>query len=235
MTGSGLTTLSSSMTRAVNYTQWVVEEFREFVGGRLMEIGLGYGTFLPHLDRRDGYLGVDCDREVVALVSRAHPGANVVVADVGDERFLEVVAGRRFDTVLCVNVLEHVRDDAAAIRNLFAALDRGGHLLLFVPAFAFLYTDLDRLAGHLRRYTRASLLRQFPEEGITVRKLEYFNPVGALGWWAQKLVQYDSLEDRKVSSQVVMFDRYLVPVSRQLNKITRRWFGQSLIGVVRKD
>jgi len=235
MNGSGLSTLSSAMTDAVNYTRWVIEEFREFIGGRLMEVGLGYGGFLPFLAARDGYLGVDCDREVVELVSRSYPGTPFLVADVGDRRFAETMGDRRFDTVLCVNVLEHVQDDAAAIRNLLAVLERGGHLLLFVPAFEFLYTDLDRLAGHLRRYTRAGLLQRLPPEGVTVRRLEYFNPVGALGWWAQKLVSHESLEDRKVSSQVRMFDRYMVPVSRQLNRVTRRWFGQSLIGVVRKD
>ncbi len=235
MNGAGLATLSSSMTHAVNYMQWIIEEFRGFVGSRIMEVGLGYGTFLLHSGRSEGYLGVDCDQEVVALVSRSHPWANVLVADVGGEQFLDAVGGRRFDTVLCVNVLEHVRDDAAAIRNLLAVLDQGGHLLLFVPAFPFLYTDLDRLAGHLRRYTRAGLLGKLPADGITVRKLDYFNPVGALGWWAQKWVRHDSLEDRKVSGQVMMFDRYLVPVSRQVNRVTRRWFGQSVIAVVRKD
>jgi SAM-dependent methyltransferase len=234
MSSLGLETLSSSMTQARAYTQWVFDEFKPYVGKRVMEVGLGYGNFTPFLVMREAYMGVDLDGDVVALASRSYPMADFLVSDISHARFVEEVGARRFDTVLCINVLEHIPEDSAAIRNLLAVLDRGGRLLLFVPAYQFLYTDLDRLAGHLRRYNRTKLARALPATGVTVEKLEYFNPVGALGWWAQKFLRHESLESEKISNQVKMFDRYILPVSRRLNILTKHWFGQSMIGVIRK-
>jgi len=235
MSSLGLKTLSSSMTHARNYTQWVFDEFKQYVGKRVLEVGLGYGNFIPLLALREAYMGVDCDGDVVALASRSYPMADFLVSDVSHTRFVEEIGDRHFDTVLCINVLEHIPDDSAAIRNLLAVLERGGHLLLFVPAYQFLYTDLDRLAGHLRRYNRTRLLQALPETGITVEKLEYFNPVGAFGWWMQKFLCHESLESKKISNQAKMFDHYILPVSRKLNILTKHWLGQSMIGVIRKD
>ena len=73
-----------------------------------------------------------------------------------------------------------------------------------------------------------------PRDQVVVEKLEYFNPLGALGWWAQRLVRHASLESAGVSRQVHVFDRYMVPVSRRVNRITKGWFGQSVICVARK-
>jgi hypothetical protein len=110
----------------------------------------------------------------------------------------------------------------------------GGRLLLLVPACPALYGDLDRLAGHHRRYRRRDLARLAAALPCRVRLLEHFNPLGGLGWWLNRFRRHRDLDSRGVNRQIVLFDRFLVPLSRALDPLTRNIFGQSLICVLEK-
>src|SRR5208282_5810985 len=134
---------------------------------------------------------------------------------------------------LCCSVLEHIPEDGAAVKQLMSILPAGGHLLLYVPAFPALYTDLDRLAGHCRRYTRKSLAALVPAEADILR-LDYVNPIGGLGWWLNGKVPHHSLDSSAVNGQIAVFDKYILPVSRLLTPLFRHVFGQSLICVLRR-
>jgi SAM-dependent methyltransferase len=137
------------------------------------------------------------------------------------------------DTVFCANVLEHVPDHQTAVRNMVEIVQPGGHVLLFVPAFRWLYNDLDRLAGHQRRYMMQDLVRLAPPNA-KIRRLEYFNPAAVLPWWLNGRVTHRSLETPLVNSQVAFFDRYVLPISRAVTPLTRKWFGQSIVCVLRR-
>lgn len=229
----GDATFSSAMAAAGNYRRWQVDIFRPWLGESVLEVGIGDGGFRDLLGARE-YVGLDLDAELIERARASRTGGDYVQADIEDPALPEALGGRRFDSVLCVNVLEHVPDDAAAVRNLAALLRPGGHLLLFVPAHPALYTEMDRLAGHHRRYRLAAVRALLPE-GVDPVRLYYLNPVGALGWWANKLARPSSLEDRQVRGQVMLFDRVALPVSRLLTPLTRRLFGQSVVCVARKS
>ena len=136
--------------------------------------------------------------------------------------------------MLVCNVLEHLTDDAAAVRNLLTLLPRGGHLLIYVPAFTGLYNALDRLAGHHRRYSRESLAALVPPEQGDIVRLDYVNPIGGLGWWLNGLLRPNLSNLDEVNGQIALFDRYVVPVSRLLSPPMARIFGQSIAAVVRR-
>ena len=222
------------MEQARNYNRWVVSAFAPYFGQSVLEIGVGHGGFYEHLPPIANYVGLDIDPGLVARSQTRYPDLCFIQGDIADPRLAERLAETFIDTVLVVNVLEHVDDDRAAVANLLRLLAVGGDLLLFVPAFQQLYTDLDRLAGHLRRYTMEQVRALVPASGATLKRLEYFNPVGAVGWRLNGLVSHRSLEATEVTSQVRVFDRYLVPVSRALNPLTRRLFGQSVMCVIMK-
>ena len=232
---SGAGTYSSAIGEAVNYTRWVLDSFDGLIGRRILEVGIGHGGYVDHLPAPERYLGVDIDADLVAQARQAHSQRDYVEADITAPDFAARVGGGRFDTVLCLNVLEHVETDGAAVANLLTALEPGGHLLLFVPAFEALYSPLDRFAGHHRRYTRAQLAGLVPEDLGTVVRSEYFNPIGGLGWWVNKFMPHKSLNDGAVNGQVRLFDRYVLPASRLVNPLTRNIFGQSVVFAVRRS
>ncbi len=221
------------MRDAVNYTRWLVDTFRDYFGESVLEVGIGHGGYYRCFPPVARYLGLDVDPELIDQARRAHPQGEYLTASITDPALPERLQPYGIDTVLCCNVLEHIADDRAAVRIMIELLPPGGHLLLFVPALQALYTDLDRLAGHHRRYTRDQI-RSLVDDRSTILRLDYFNPVGGLGWWLNRLLRHRSLEDQAVARQVLFFDRVLLPVSRLINPLTAKVFGQSVVCVARK-
>ncbi|RME60704.1 class I SAM-dependent methyltransferase [Candidatus Parcubacteria bacterium] len=230
---TGLETMSSTIEFADRYNCWFLDKLRPFIGSALLEIGTGHGNFRRYLSAVEKFVSVDIDEKVIERAKEKFPEDTFIVADITSHEFVEKLAAYPIDTVLCVNVLEHVEDAQRAVRNMLAVLPQGGFLLLFVPALPLLYNDLDRLAGHYCRYTKETM-RMLIDEPHKIVLLEYFNPVGGVGWWLNKFVKHDSLDRTDVNFQVTFFDRYLVPISRMLNPVTKNFFGQSLICVVKK-
>jgi SAM-dependent methyltransferase len=155
------------------------------------------------------------------------------VADVTDAEALASLRPMAIDTVLCINVLEHIEQDRQAAENLLGLLQPGGHLLVLVPAFSALYSDLDRMAGHVRRYTLEDAARLAGESGQIVRR-RYFNAVGGVGWFVNKAFRHSSLDSGAVNAQIQLFDRFVVPLARAVDLFARPFFGQSMICVIRK-
>ena len=126
-------------------------------------------------------------------------------------------------------------DHKAGLNNMLELLEPGGHLLLYVPSFMHLYNDLDKLAGHLRRYKKnqiKELLNNSDNYQIIIN--EYFNPVGAFGWWVNKFKTHKNINSKNVNSQVLIFDKYVVPFSKFFNPLFKSFWGQSLYCVIQK-
>jgi SAM-dependent methyltransferase len=142
-----------------------------------------------------------------------------------------VIEGRSFDSVVLVNVLEHIEDDAAALRDILTGLRPGGTVVLFVPAFQALYSEFDRLVGHYRRYRKGELAALVRGAGFEVVESRYVNCIGALAWWvvARQLGRFP-----KSRSAMRAYDRTVVPVIRAVES---RWtppFGQSVLCIGRR-
>jgi hypothetical protein len=150
--------------------------------------------------------------------------------DVADENF-STLRQLRADSCVCLNVLEHVRDDLAALRNMSSALVAGGSIVLIVPASPALYGPIDRNLGHHRRYTRASMAHLSASAGLHVKKSRYMNVVGFFGWWANSHV---FKKEAQSETQIEIFDRYVVPLQSKLEEWIAPPFGQSLFMVLQK-
>jgi SAM-dependent methyltransferase len=134
--------------------------------------------------------------------------------------------GERLDTVICLNVLEHVRDDMLSLASVHRLLQPGGRLVLLVPAMPSLYGTLDRALGHFRRYTAAELRHVFAAAGFRLRHLEYFNLAGVPGWWLTGRVLKRTLIP---TGSLRLYDA-LVPLFR-LERFLPWRLGQSLIAI----
>jgi SAM-dependent methyltransferase len=234
VTMSMSSTCSDAMVEADGYNQWVVDQFSPWFGDRVVEIGLGHGGFFKHLPQGIRYWGVDIDSEVISHCQMLYPNNKYQIFDITSKQFSEFCRESDFDTILCFNVIEHIENDHLAIRQMLEGLKVGGVLHLFVPAHKLLYNDMDRLAGHYRRYDRQRLASVLPREGVDLIKMEYFNPVGGLGWLLNRLVKHDSLNSDQVNTQIRIYEKYLLPISKVLNPISRIYFGQSLLAILRK-
>ena len=213
---------------------WVIDQFRPYLKGKILEVGFGHGHYSDMLSKFGDYCGVDHDRESVENARRTMPGRNFAVCDILVQEQLRSLFPAGVDAVFTINVLEHIEDDAIAIANLVDVLKPGGHLLISVPALMLLYNDLDRLAGHCRRYTTTRLRELLKEQPVELVRLSYFNPIGGLGWFANRLKRHNSLNDAAVNGQIALFDKYAVPLSRALDPLSRSFFGQSVTCIARR-
>lgn len=231
---TGEETYSSAIADASNYMSWVISGFRNHLRGKIVEVGIGHGSYCTELSRYGEYLGLDLDEKSVEAAARRFPTSKFAQCDILDIVRLESVVGGKADSILSVNVLEHIEDDQRAIGNLISVLKPGGHVMLSVPAMPFLYNDLDRLAGHVRRYTLQRFRMLLQRQPVEVVRLCYFNPIGGVGWWLNSLKTHSSLNSDAVNGQIRFFDQYVLPVSRVLDPLFRPLFGQSVACIARR-
>lgn len=230
----GEDTYSSAIATARRYTDWMVSPFKPYLAGNIVEIGIGHGSYYEVLAPFGRYWGVDIDERAVQAARNRYPDGQFIRADILDPRFVADVLPDGADSIVSINVLEHIRDDQAAVVDLVNALKSGGTLMINVPALPALYNDLDRLAGHCRRYRTGDFRRILSGLPIRILKLCYFNPIGGMGWWFNRFRRHESLNSESVNRQIAVFDKYVVPFSRIMDPLTRRFFGQSVVCIARR-
>lgn len=233
----GPATMSPEMPGAENYYRWVVDAIEPHLGATVLDVGGGYGTHLePILRSGRRVVSLDLSPESVALMRARfadEPRFTALCGDLRDEGTLRALAGHDFDTVVALNVLEHIDDDRATLHAMRAVVaPRAGRVVLQLPAHRWLYGHLDRAAGHLRRYTARSIAELLRDAGLDALVVRHFNRFGVLPWWLNGRFA-PRLDSAAVGAQVRLFDRYLVPLSRALDVVLPLPFGQSLIAVGR--
>ena len=221
------------MAPARNYSRWIYEQFRPHLGQRLIECGAGIGNFTELLLDRELVVAVDAYQPCLEQLAQRFSAAKQVVPvhmDISSPRLCEL-SSYQPDTVICINVLEHVEDDASALVNMRSILQPGGRLALLVPAYPVLYGTIDRKIGHYRRYTKKVLIERIRRAGLRIRRLFCMNVIAPLGWFLNNRIfkrQEESV------AQVMFFDCCIVPWLRPAERILNPPFGLSLIAVCEK-
>lgn len=219
-----------TLESARNYADWLHELLTPHLGERVLEVGAGHGTVTARLARDGRQVTVSeiSPRCVGILTDRFRGRADVTVVN-GD---LDAAADRGpFDTIVMVNVLEHIADDEAALVSLRSGLGPGGRLVIFVPAFASLYSRFDRMIGHHRRYRADELARLASSAGYRVLDRRYVNALGACAWWL--FARCLGVVPNQAWS-VQAYDRLVTPVVRRLERRVRMPFGQSVLCVAER-
>src|SRR5262249_18579894 len=149
------------------------------------EVGCGLGNFTKMLLDRDMVIALDTEPACIEGIReryRGQPNLQTFVCDAGQADFPDLSKFRP-DSCVCLNVLEHIEDDLQAMRNMASALGSGGVIVLILPAFEALYGPIDHNLGHYRRYNPSSVLRLAATVGLRIRRMNYMNSIGFLGWW----------------------------------------------------
>ncbi len=227
------------MAPARNYFAWQRRLVMREVGARVVEVGCGIGNFTGMLLEQCAVMALDLEPECIAELTARYAGAanlEAIAADWGaadwEYRLLPRLRAFRPDSCVCLNVLEHIENDLDALRRMASILDPGGVIVLLVPAFPMLYGPIDRHLGHCRRYTRASVRKLAAGAGLEIKSLRYMNAVGLFGWWVNAHV---FKREWQSAGQIVLFDRFVVPVLSRLEGAAAPPFGQSLLVVMRKS
>lgn len=168
-----------------SYYEWMFDRIKHFVQGSVLEIGSGPGILSQLLlDQGLQVTGIDLDPGVVDRLNDQFAGVDNFRAVLGDatKDDLSALPGAPFDTIVCLNTLEHFRDDLGTLKSFHQALKPGGRLAVLVPAHPSLYGTMDELFGHVQRYTRSGLLGVLQEAGFR-SEVEWFNMLGIPGWW----------------------------------------------------
>ncbi len=233
-TGDAGPDILDALADANRFNRWMAETVAPHLGSSVLELGAGMGNLTRHLARRrKRYIATDINREHLARLRarlQHRPNISTAVCDLTRAADFEPFA-RQLDSVVCLNVLEHVEDDLAGLRNLYSTLRPGGKAVVLVPQGAGAFGTLDQALGHYRRYAKDELAAKMQRTGFRVERIIEFNRITYPGWWVNGRI----LKRRTFSRfQLTVFDR-LVPLWRKLDGLLP-WPPTSIIAVgVRED
>jgi len=240
----GQETFSPAIGKAAAYQRWIFDLIKPAIGSRLLEIGVGSVPFSRLYPPLISWYPADIDSTMVAeavqIGSDRLPSTQIlgIVGDAGTSEFWNKVrAHHQPDSIIAVNVMEHILDDVGFLKNAFDVLpeDGSGRMALFVPALPSIYGSMDASAGHYRRYRKNGLASLATSVGFEIESLQYVNAPGILYWWWRgKVRKTTDLTDPMLLDSISRIDRYAVPLIRMVEDRISPPIGQSLVIRLRK-
>jgi SAM-dependent methyltransferase len=237
MDRSGLETLEI-FSEAGQFNGWMFERIEGYCRGAILEIGSGIGNMSAYLVEHFADVTLsDMQPDYCRRLRRTFGdrpslknifSIDLAAADFG--RAYPQLLGQ-FDTVVALNVVEHIDDHVLAVKNAHSLLRPGGRLVILVPAYPWLYNSLDKELGHYRRYTKKSLGQLLSGDGLRVEGMEFFNAAAIGGWWmAGSVLRLD-----KIKKGPLNLYNSLVWMMRVVDKVLGKQIGLSIIVVATDD
>jgi glycosyltransferase involved in cell wall biosynthesis len=220
-----------SLRMAESVNRWVLDQFDGHIGSHVLEAGAGIGNLTSHLIDRPRLGVIDIDRFYTRALEQRFghlENVNIVDGDLELRGTYERFGGGELDTVLCVNVLEHLDRPDEALARFREVLGPGGKALLLVPAHQWLYSEADRALEHRQRYEVDGFRRLVEDAGFEVLELKEFNRLGVFGWWGNKVLGRSGVS----GAQARLF-AFLLPFAKVLERI-EPLPGLSLVAVARR-
>lgn len=213
---------------ADNYNKWIAETIKPFIKSPALEIGAGLGNISEQLTKIKDLTLSDVDPNLVSILQEKFINSKNINVEVFDIAKTISSVKDKFNTVYSINVLEHIKDDRKALRNMNMLLKKGGRVALLVPAKKSVYSKIDKKLGHFRRYEKQELILKMQEAGFSKIKVEYFNALGLLSWYIRDKIDRNSKHLKP--SHVKAFD-IIVPLLKAVEPKKSLPFGISLIAV----
>lgn len=212
---------------ARRWKSYVSSFLSEHIRGDVLEVGAGLGAMTQALRRSESgrWLCLEPDPQQADRLSKNQPRV-----EVRSERLCDLATTEVFDTILYIDVLEHIENDAKEVNLAFSHLAPGGQLVVLCPAHQFLYSAFDEAVGHYRRYDRSELKRLSPGGGQIIRSC-YLDAAGLLASLGNRCLLRQAQPTRR---QIAFWDNFLVPVSRWLDPVTQGLLGKSVVVVWQK-
>ena len=214
------------MAKTKNYIKWIYDQYKDHIGNSVMDIGCGYGTFVDFIKDKKRIILVEVSRDMIDRLKRKYRKNGNIRVVKHDISISPLKLAHKVDSVVCLNVLEHIKDDRSAIRNIRKNLKKNGKLILYVPAKRFLYGTLDDNLGHYRRYEKGSLEEMLISNKFRIIKSRYMNILGLLSWYLYGRI----LKSPKVKEKrILLYDKLFIPILSRIEDLINPPSGQSLL------
>ena len=223
-----------------NYHRWVFDEICPFLGTKIAEIGGGIGTFsrqivLEYLSsNRNARLEIF--EPTACLFDQLERNFRQLHGECLASGALTITPGhfrtapKQYDSILLINVLEHVQREDTLFHQIHESLQSNGVLIVFVPALQWLYSELDKKVGHYRRYEQESLYSLFERNGFTVVKTKYMDILGILPWYLMNVLGKSHSFNPFLTK---LYDQWFVPATRLVEQLSGAAVGKNLLMVGR--
>jgi SAM-dependent methyltransferase len=217
---------------ANNWKAYWSSQIKTFIRGDVLEVGAGIGSNTLILDHSgdNRWMCLEPDPHLLIRLVR-------LLESTSNGRLYEPVCGtlrslsnQQFDSIIYIDVLEHIDDDREELHQATLHLRPGGHLIVLAPAHQCLFSPFDASIGHFRRYNR-SMLRRISPSGLELELCKYIDSVGLIASTANLLLLRQSMPTK---AQIRFWDQCIVPVSRVVDPFFRFKIGKSIIAVWRK-
>jgi SAM-dependent methyltransferase len=213
----GLETLQS-MRYAKRYNRWIMSRISSSIGDRILEAGAGIGNITSQLLNRELVVAADNNSSYIARLDAAfanNPNVRTSILDLERPAELRRFAELELDTVICVNVVEHLENDAEVLRGFYDVLVPGGRAIVLVPNGRWLFGTIDTSIGHYRRYTRSGFQSRMEAAGFIVDEILGINRLAPPFWFLNGRV----FKKTSVSNtQVKIFDLF-VPLLKHVDRV----------------
>ena len=214
------------------YNSWLYSGIRRHLQGVVLDIGSGLGNIAQQFQEPCIEEVILSDYDPLMLAELEHRTLplkkyRLLQLDITDPRLMDSQPGGIADTITCVNVLEHIEKDVAALKHMKHLLKKGGRVVIFVPALQAIYGTLDSLVDHHRRYNKKTLRAALQDAGFTVKDGYYMNMFGILTWFLAGRI----LKQKEFHKEACHMLDKIVPALRKLESLGNPPLGQSLIMV----
>lgn len=216
------------MGRAVWYNGYIYNYIKKYLAGNILEIGCGIGNFIPYFRKSGTLTSIDIRNDYIKKLRKKYRDVRFGIGNI--EKNTYFFKTQKFDSIVSLNVFEHIKDDSAAIRNTYKLLNDKGYFVILVPAHSILFSKLDTLLGHYRRYSKSTLEKKLIHTGFKTVQIKYFNWWAAIGWLVfVKIFGINKMPGGPVKVFDI-FGKYLL----HLEKYISPPFGLSVIAVCQK-
>ena len=216
------------LTAAENYYKWIIEIFKPYLGNTVAEIGAGNGNFTKFLtgEKIKKIFAFEPSNNMYALLSDEFKDDNRVttINKFFEEKHREFT--NFFDSVLYINVLEHIENDEQELEYAYKTIKKNGHILIFVPAMSFLFSKFDKKIGHFRRYNKKGLIDVIRKSGFAIKDVRYFDSAGIITWYIMFVLLRKTTTSK---TGIKLYDRLIIPPLRLCETLIHPPFGKNLL------
>jgi len=219
---------------ANNWKKYFASLIRKYIKNKVLEVGAGLGatTILLNNNSASEWIMLEPDEQMAKELEKKISGKQLPSnCKLMKGTLTQLPAGMKFETILYIDVLEHIKEDENELKKASEFLKEDGYLVVLAPAFQSLYSRFDEAIGHYRRYT-ASQLKSITPTNMELVNIQYLDSTGFFSSLANRLMLKQSYP---TANQISFWDKWMIPVSRITDNILLHSFGKTILAIWKKD